>query len=54
MGSGHSNGVTGICLAIAISFRVAGLAMAENIVVDATPSHVANSFSPPRAFGGAK
>jgi hypothetical protein len=53
MGSGHSNGVTGICLAIAISFRVAGLAMAENIVVDATPSHVANSFSPPRALGGA-
>src|SRR5215467_12876959 len=28
-------------------------AIAQNIVVDAAPSHVVNSFSPPRALGGA-
>jgi hypothetical protein len=28
-------------------------AMAQNIVVDAAPSHVVNSFSPPRTLGGA-
>src|SRR5882757_5390280 len=30
-----------------------GAANAQNIVVDAAPSHVVNSFSPPRALGGA-
>jgi len=29
----------------------AGIATAQNLVVDATPSHVANSFSPIRALG---
>src|SRR5271163_4822617 len=28
-------------------------AAAQNIVVDATPSHVVNTFSPPHALGGA-
>ncbi|HUL76825.1 MAG TPA: discoidin domain-containing protein [Vicinamibacteria bacterium] len=53
MGSGHDNRVTGICLLAAWSIIVADRALAENIVVDAAPSHVANSFSPPRALGGA-
>jgi len=31
----------------------ASKALAQSIVVDATPSHVLNTFSPPRALGGA-
>ena len=38
---------TGVCL------WLAGAASAQNIVVDAAPSHAVNSFSPPRALGGA-
>src|SRR5579863_4170068 len=42
-----------------VSFRIgallalAGVSSAQNIVVDATESHAANSFSPMRALGGA-
>ena len=53
MGWGISSRVTGICLAIGIFLGMANAAMAQNIVVDASPSHVANSFSPLRALGGA-
>jgi hypothetical protein len=40
-------GVAGLVL------LTAGAALAQNIVVDATPSHVVNTFSPPQALGGA-
>ncbi|HTS64806.1 MAG TPA: discoidin domain-containing protein [Candidatus Acidoferrales bacterium] len=39
--------------ALAVFALSAAAAAAQNIVVDATPSHVVNSFSPPRALGGA-
>ena len=42
-----------ICLAIGIFFGIANAAIAQKIVVDATPSHIVNSFSPLRALGGA-
>jgi hypothetical protein len=35
----------------ALFIAAAGAAAAQNLVVDATPSHVANSFSPIRALG---
>ncbi|MGB7438051.1 MAG: discoidin domain-containing protein [Candidatus Acidiferrum sp.] len=35
------------------SFSVPLSALAQNVVVDATPSHVLNTFSPPHALGGA-
>jgi len=39
---------------VAVGLLVAaGAARAQNIVVDATPSHVLNTFSPPQALGGA-
>jgi len=44
---------TGIIFAFGILLCAANLASAQNIVVDAAPSHVANSFSPLRALGGA-
>jgi hypothetical protein len=53
MGGGIKSIVTAICLAIGIFFAMANEVIAQNIVVDATPSHVANSFSPLRALGGA-
>jgi len=43
-GAGLASGMT-LCLASA--------AIAQTVVVDASPSHVANSFSPLRALGGA-
>ena len=42
----------GICLSIGILSAVAGTALAQQVVVDATPSHVVNSFSPIRSLGG--
>ena len=42
---------TAACLLGILGF--AGAAKAQNIVVDAAPSHVVNSFSPFRALGGA-
>ena len=41
------------CLGAALVVLVTDLASAQNIVVDSAPSHVANSFSPFRALGGA-
>ena len=38
---------------IAVCACLASAANAQNIVVDAAPSHAVNSFSPPRALGGA-
>src|SRR5579884_2333784 len=40
-------------LIFAITLAVAATLSAQDIVVDAAPSHVVNSFSPPRALGGA-
>jgi hypothetical protein len=41
-----------VCLATGILFGFASAA-AQSIIVDAAPSHAVNSFSPPRALGGA-
>jgi hypothetical protein len=43
--------VLGICFSVFV--WLAGAASAQNIVVDAAPSHAVNSFSPFRALGGA-
>ena len=43
----------GILASIAIGLGFATAANAQNIVVDAAPAHVVNSFSPLRALGGA-
>ena len=40
-------------LFLASSFLIARATFAQDIVVDAAPSHAVNSFSPPRALGGA-
>jgi hypothetical protein len=45
--------VLGISLGVGVFFWLAGGASAQNIVVDAAPSHAVNSFSPFRALGGA-
>ena len=43
--------VVGTCLGICTLFFFAGKTAAQQIVVDATPTHVVNSFSPMRALG---
>jgi hypothetical protein len=43
----------GLMIGIGVCACIAGAASAQNIVVDAAPSHAVNSFSPPRALGGA-
>lgn len=43
----------GIGLGIGLFLGMAGAASAQNIVVDAAPSHAVNAFSPFRALGGA-
>ena len=43
----------GICPAIGVFLLLAHAASAQNIVVDAAPSHTVNSFSPFEALGGA-
>ncbi|HEX4021703.1 MAG TPA: discoidin domain-containing protein [Acidobacteriaceae bacterium] len=40
-----------VCLGIGIVSALTGMAPAQKIVVDATPSHVVNSFSPIQALG---
>jgi hypothetical protein len=45
--------VLGISPGIGVFLWLAGAASAQNIVVDAAPSHAVNSFSPFRALGGA-
>jgi len=45
--------VLGISPFICVFLWLAGAAGAQNIVVDAAPSHAVNSFSPFRALGGA-
>ena len=47
------NRIAKACLAIAALLTAPAAALAQNIVVDAAPSHVANSFSPYRALGAA-
>src|SRR5215470_2988817 len=42
---------TGIVVSLILS--AARTTLAQNIVVDAAPSHVVNAFSPPHALGGA-
>ena len=46
-------GMNGRVFGISVFVWLAGAASAQNIVVDAAPSHAVNSFSPPRALGGA-
>jgi len=53
MGKGLRGWFAGMGMAIAIMLCTANAASAQNIVVDATPSHVVNTFSPPHALGGA-
>ena len=36
----------------AVAFLIGGLATAQDLVVDSTPSRVANEFSPVRSLGG--
>ena len=43
----------GLVFAAGVSVCLAGAASAQEIVVDAAPSHAVNSFSPLRALGGA-
>ncbi len=45
--------VSEICLVVAVLLGTPAASLAQKIVVDATPSHMANSFSPVRALGGA-
>ncbi|HXY24797.1 MAG TPA: discoidin domain-containing protein [Candidatus Acidoferrum sp.] len=40
-------------VAVCVVLCTAGAVAAQNIVVDATPSHVLNTFSPPHTLGGA-
>jgi hypothetical protein len=44
--------LAGLAIALVL-LAVPALARAQNVVVDATPSHVVNTFSPPHALGGA-
>src|ERR1043165_8059292 len=58
-GAGRSGGwsmnasIGRICFAAGIYLAIAAVGAGQNIIVDATPSHVANSFSPFRALGAA-
>src|SRR5260370_42408304 len=52
MAKGMKQWMTGSGVAIGVLVATSG-ALAQNVVVDATPSHVVNMFSPPRALGGA-
>lgn len=45
--------VARLCLGIGVLAVAGGTATAQSIVVDTAPSHVANTFSPLRALGGA-
>jgi hypothetical protein len=45
--------VVGVCLSIAAFLCAPNLAVAQKVTVDAAPSHVANTFSPPHALGAA-
>src|SRR4051812_40989192 len=47
------NRIAKACLTTALLLVVSAAAPAQNIVVDSSPSHVANSFSPFRALGAA-
>jgi len=53
MSSDMKRRISGICLGIGAFLWMAGAANAQKIVVDAAPSHVANTFSPFRALGAA-
>jgi hypothetical protein len=53
MALGIEGRVARTCLTVGILLCSASGTRAQNIVVDATPAHVANSFSPLRALGGA-
>ncbi|HVN79543.1 MAG TPA: hypothetical protein VMW38_11145, partial [Terriglobia bacterium] len=53
MSTGMAWRVLAVGLGISVLFGLARRAGAQNIVVDAAPSHVVNSFSPFRALGGA-
>jgi hypothetical protein len=42
-----------VIVAVMVTSCPSGGAFAQNIIVDATPSHVVNTFSPPHTLGGA-
>jgi hypothetical protein len=52
-GSVMTRSIVQICFAAGALLEIASTAGGQNIVVDAAPSHVANSFSPFRALGAA-
>jgi hypothetical protein len=52
MGKGSKRWMAGSGVAITVLIAASG-SLAQNLVVDATPSHVVNVFSPPHALGGA-
>ena len=52
MANGMKQWIVAVGVAIGVLLAGSG-AVAQNIVVDATPSHVVNTFSPPHALGGA-
>ena len=45
--------IPGSLIAASVLLALSGTLIAQNIIVDAAPSHAVNSFSPPRALGGA-
>lgn len=45
--------IAGVVISLSMIPALASRAVAQNIVVDATPTHVVNTFSPPHALGGA-
>ncbi len=49
---GQIRGWIGCVAGVWVGFWMAGGAAGQQIVVDAAPGHVVNSFSPPRALGG--
>lgn len=52
MANGVKRWMTGMGFAAGVLAAASG-ALAQHIVVDASPSHVANVFRPPHALGGA-
>jgi hypothetical protein len=45
--------LAGICTLICVLFLAADALFAQSVTIDAAPSHVVNTFSPPHALGAA-
>jgi F5/8 type C domain len=52
MGGNRNGWMVGLVVALGL-LAAPVVMLAQNVVVDATPSHVVNTFSPPHALGGA-